>query len=426
MKNYLFSRLRSPALALGALSVVSTGALAAADTNYQANDLVMFFRNPNGATGKDTVVAFSLGSTWDVFRRAATPSDPTFNTVISLGNINSLLTSTYGSDWTSRSSNLFVGAAGNVGATDNESTFVENGDYSRTVYISSPRSGAGTYGVSNSAVRNVPSGASASAIVAGNIDGANSVLLAETSNPTNSTDTVQPQWKTMNPVSANNIVGQAYGGIGSGVMGAVSSNTYAYGSFSNVTRGLDLYRITPTTNNGTDGNIAWQNEYSIAKTYGGGSVGSAYYLGTVTLGSSGDVYFVPVGAGASADDYTTWAAGYPGATLSNKSADFDGDGFENYDEYAFGTDPTTGNASLTAVGVLSNNSVVSFFRRSTSNSQAPIYSVLSTTDLVNPFTTNNAPSISILSNSAPSRYQAAAFTDPASGRRFFQVRAAAP
>ena len=399
---------------------------ASPDSTYQANDLVMFFRNPNGETGKDSVVTYSLGSTWDVFRRSATPNDPSYGQVISLGNVNSLLTSTYGSDWTSLSSNLFVGAAGNVGATDNESTFVENGDYSRTVYISSPRSGAGTYGVSNSAVRNVPSGASASSIVAGNIDGANSVLLSATSNPTALANAVTTL-DSNNPISTNNIVGQAYGGIGSGVMGAVSSNTYAYGSVSNVTRGLDLYRITPTTNNGTDGNIAWQNEYSIAKTYGGsGSVGSAYYLGTVTLGSSGDVYFVPVGAGASVDDYTTWAAGYPGATLSNKSADFDGDGFENYDEYAFGTDPTTGNASLTAVGVLSNNSVVSFFRRSISNSQAPTYSVLSTTDLVNPFTTNNAPSISILSNSAPSGYQAAAFTDPASGRRFFRVRAAAP
>ena len=294
MKNYLFSRLRSPALALGALSVVSTGALAAADTNYQANDLVMFFRNPNGATGKDTVVAFSLGSTWDVFRRAATPSDPTFNTVISLGNINSLLTSTYGSDWTSRSSNLFAGAAGNVGATDNESTFVENGDYSRTVYISSPRTGAGTYGASNSAVRNVPSGASASSVVAGNIDGANSVLLSATSNPTALANAVTTL-DTYNPIGTNNIVGQAYGGIGSGVMGSVSSNTYAYGSISNVIRGLDLYRITPTTNNGTDGNIAWQNEYSIAKTYGGsGSVGSAYYLGTVTLSDNGDVNFAAV------------------------------------------------------------------------------------------------------------------------------------
>ena len=403
---------------------------ASPDSTYQANDLVMFFRNPNGETGKDSVVTYSLGSTWDVFRRAATPNDPSYGQVISLGNINSLLTSTYGLDWTSRSPNLFVGAAGNVGSTDSESTFVENGDYSRTVYISSPRSGAGTYGASNSPVRNVQSSAAASGIVAGNIDGANSVLLAATSNPTalaNADTTLDLN----NPISTNNIVGTAYAGIGSGVMGAVSSNTYAYGSVSNVIRGLDLYRITPTTNNGTDGNIAWQNEYSIAKTYGGtgsgsGAVGSAYYLGTVTLGSSGDVYFVPVGAGASADDYTTWAAGYPGATLSNKSADFDGDGFENYDEYAFGTSPTNGNASLTAVGVLSNNLFVSFFRRSTSNSQAPIYSVLSTTDLVNPFTTSNAPSISILSNSAPSGYQAAAFTDPASGRRFFRVRAVAP
>ena len=267
---------------------------ASPDSTYQANDLVMFFRNPNGETGKDSVVTYSLGSTWDVFRRSATPNDPSYGQVISLGNVNSLLTSTYGSDWTSLSSNLFVGAAGNVGATDNESTFVENGDYSRTVYISSPRTGAGTYGASNSAVRNVPSGASASSVVAGNIDGANSVLLSATSNPTALANAVTTL-DTYNPIGTNNIVGQAYGGIGSGVMGAVSSNTYAYGSVSNVTRGLDLYRITPTTNNGTDGNTAWQNEYAIAKTYGGsGSVGSAYYLGTVTLSDNGDVNFAAV------------------------------------------------------------------------------------------------------------------------------------
>jgi hypothetical protein len=287
------NKLRTLALAAGTLAFTATGASAAPDPSYQAGDLVMFFRNPNGSVGTDQSLAFSLGSTTDVFRRAATPGDATFGTVISLGNINAGLTTAYGANWTTLSSNIFVGAAGNgPGPSDNESQLVVNGDYSRTVYITSPRTGAGTYGQRNSSNRNVSSGSSASSIIAGNIDGANSILLASTDNPQQLSN-FTGLYDDFNPISALNVPGSAFGGISGGVIGPVSSSSYSFGSITGVVRGLDLYRITPNTNNvGTD--IAWQNENDIARTYGGGSSGSAYYLGTLTLSDNGDVNFAAV------------------------------------------------------------------------------------------------------------------------------------
>ena len=42
------------------------------------------------------------------------------------------------------------------------------------------------------------------------------------------------------------------------------------------------------------------------------------------------------------DDYTTWAAGYPGANLADPDADEDGDGMSNNEERIWGLDPTNG------------------------------------------------------------------------------------
>ena len=75
---------------------------------YAANDLLLFFQNPAGTTGTDEVVYFNLGSTFNVFRDAATPGSAAFGSAISLGNINSILTSAYGEDWTSLSSSIFL------------------------------------------------------------------------------------------------------------------------------------------------------------------------------------------------------------------------------------------------------------------------------------------------------------------------------
>lgn len=278
-------KLRTLALAAGTLAVTATGTKAAPDPSYQANDLMLFFLNPTGSTGNDQVVLFSLGSTWNVFRAAATPTDPNFGTVISLGNINSILTSTYGADWTGLSSSLYVGAAGNNGTTINGATTVSNGDYARTVYVTKPRSGAGSIGQANSPTAAVPIGNSSGTSSA--ISGANSV--ATTTNVT-SNPAVLPDSRTtlddQNPFGPTGAPATAYGSIQNGVIGAVSSSTYTYGSISNVALGLDLYRVTPSTS----GASAWQNVNNIS----GVQSGSGYYLGTITLSDNGDVNFSAV------------------------------------------------------------------------------------------------------------------------------------
>ena len=272
--------LRALALAAGTLAVTATGAKAAPDNNYQANDLLLFLRNPAGTTGTTSVVTFSLGSTWNVFRAAATPTDPTFGTVISLGNINSILTSTYGNDWSNLSSSLYVGAVGNNGGTSGLDTGIYDGDYARTVYVTKPRSGAGTRGQANSTAAFVPI-ANAGGVAAA-IEGANSVALP-LSNPAainNSSTTID----TQNPFF-NNVPATAYGAISGGVIGPVSTNRYTLG-VSAVVAGLDLYRVTPSTNDAA----AWQNLNNIS----GVTAGSGYYLGTVTLSDNGDVNFTAV------------------------------------------------------------------------------------------------------------------------------------
>jgi hypothetical protein len=191
---------------------------AAPDDSYQQNDLLMFFLNPTGTTGNDRVVLFSLGSTWDVFRRAATPTDPTFGTVISLGNINTILTSTYGSDWTGFSSTLFVGAAGNNGSTSGVSTAVANGDYARTVYVTKPRLGAGSVGQANSSTAALNVGNSAGTASA--INGANSIAgntNLVTSNPVNLPDQGNEGASSLvsqNPFGPTGAPATAYGAIG--------------------------------------------------------------------------------------------------------------------------------------------------------------------------------------------------------------------
>jgi hypothetical protein len=278
-------KLRALALVAGTLAVTATGAKAAPDNNYQANDLLLFLRNPAGTTGTTSVVTFSLGSTWNVFRAAATPTDPTFGTVISLGNINNILASTYGNDWSNLSSSLYVGAVGNNGGTSGLDTGIYDGDYARTVYVTKPRSGAGTRGQANSTAAFVPI-ANASGVAAA-IEGANSVALS-LSNPAainNSSTTID----TQNPITitpnGDIIVGTAYGAIGGGVIGPVSTNRYTLG-VSAVVAGLDLYRVTPSTNDAA----AWQNLNNIS----GVTAGSGYYLGTVTLSDNGDVNFSAV------------------------------------------------------------------------------------------------------------------------------------
>lgn len=279
----IITKLRLLALAaIGGLLALPASSHAAADPQYDTNDLMLFFQNPTGTTGSDTLVLYSLGSTWSVFRSAATPGDPTFGGTISLGNINTLLTSTYGATWNATTS-IFAGGAGQNGSTNAIATSVSNGDYARTVYVTKPRAGAGTVGSANSATAayNPANTGTASAI-----SGSNNVMTGQ-SNPyavLNTATTVDDQ----NPFSPTPTTpGTAYTSIIGGVQGALlSGGSYSLGSVSNVVLGLDLYRITPSLN----GASAWQNVNSIS----GVTAGQGYYLGTITLSDNGDVNFVAI------------------------------------------------------------------------------------------------------------------------------------
>ena len=398
---------------------------------YAANDLLMFFQNPSatgGTVGQADVVYFNLGSTFNVFRDAATPSSGAFGSTIYLGNINSILTSSYGANWTGLSSSIFFGANGQNGSTSAANTSTSNGDFARTVYITKARTSVGSVGQANSVS---PLYAPSQTAVAGQIAGANAISGMTQPGVALSSGIGATLLSGYNPFF-NGAPANAYSDvISGGLMNNISSTTTSFGSISNVVGALDLYRVAKTSGTGTTSASIWQNSNNIAATYsnnfgvaGGGSA-AAFYLGTVTLSSDGAVNFVAAG-GSSVSDYTAWAAEYPDADLTDKEGDYDKDGFKNVDEYAFGTNPTLGNTALSSATVVSNNLTVGFFRRSTANDQAPAYAAFSSTDLGNAFT-NNGASISILTNVAPAGYQAASVTQPVSGSKiFYRIKATLP
>ena len=425
----MYSTLRSTVCLVAFIWLVFSAQGKAAQAGvYAANDLLMFFQNPSatgGTVGQTDVVYFNLGSTFNVFRDAATPTSGAFGSTIYLGNINSVLTSSYGADWTDLSSSIFFGANGQNGSTSAANTSTSNGDFARTVYITKPRTSVGSVGQANSVS---PLYAPSQTAVAGQIAGANNISGMTQPGVVAVGDTLLDGY---NPFF-NGAPANAYSDvIPGGLMDSISSAKTSFGSISNVVSALDLYRVAKTSGTGTTNASIWQNSNNITATYsnnfgvaGGGSA-AAFYLGTITLSSDGAVNFVAAG-GSSVSDYTAWAAEYPDADLTDKEGDYDKDGFKNVDEYAFGTNPTLGNTALSSATVVSNNLTVGFFRRSTANEQAPAYAVFSSTDLGNAFT-NNGASISILTNVAPAGYQAASVTQPVSGSKiFYRIKATLP
>jgi hypothetical protein len=280
-------------LAAGALAVTASGAKSAEAGVYAENDLLMFFQNPAGTTGTDQLAYFNLGSTYNVFRDAATPGSGAFSSTISLGNINAILTSTYGADWTGLSSSIFFGANGQNGSPSAINTTTSNGDFARTVYITKPRTSAGAIGQANSVS---PLYAPSITAVAGNIQGANNMSGITQPGATNLSDTLLDNY---NPFFNGNPA-TAYSAINGGLMGSITSSSYTFGSISNVVGALDLYRVAKTSGTGTANANIWQNANSIEATYsndfgvGGGGSAAAYYLGTVTLSDNGDVNFSAV------------------------------------------------------------------------------------------------------------------------------------
>jgi hypothetical protein len=297
--NSILSKLGCTAL-LAASFAISKPVFAAQDTAYNASDILLFFRNPAGTTGTDKVVYFSLGSSHGVFRDSATPGAGTLGTTISLGNIGSILTSTYSNDWTNGASSIFVGAVGQNAPTDADETSVENGDYSRTIYVTKARNSAGTLGVSNSAspIYNTAT----QTAVPSQIFGSNNI--SGMSQPGVVSD-VSTSIDGYNPISLGS-AGTAYGAISGGVMSKLGTQ-FAFGNVSGGVAALDLYRISRTTgDNATNAGI-WHVANTINSTHTGtSSQGSprADYLGTIVVSANGDVNFVVRGSAGGGNNQT--------------------------------------------------------------------------------------------------------------------------
>ena len=94
---------------------------------------------------------------------------------------------------------------------------------------------------------------------------------------------------------------------------------------------------------------------------------------------------IPVSAPGSAD-YATWISGYPSITApADKlpTADPDGDGLKNQQEYAFGLNPASGSSVNPIASPLDKTTgVFSYTRRATPAITGLIYTVLTSTDLV--------------------------------------------
>jgi autotransporter-associated beta strand protein len=85
--------------------------------------------------------------------------------------------------------------------------------------------------------------------------------------------------------------------------------------------------------------------------------------------------------GAVQDDYSTWTASFPGFTDTATTSDPDGDGLSNFEEYAFGLNPTLGSSSNPVTTSLTPAGNFSYTRRDPALSKLS-HEILTSTDLV--------------------------------------------
>jgi hypothetical protein len=245
----------------------------AQNTNYTPGDLVLFFQLTSGTGTTDQVFA-SLGNTATVFR------DATPGASLSLLNINAALTSAFTAGW-GTSTSLYGGAVGSWSTSAGSS--LQNGDPGRTIYTTLARSSVGIVGQANSVGFAIPSDTAMTGIAQAS-ESQNNILETQASTAAavigfNPADDVTPSIKNINPAGGNGMNDWLEA---PGVQQQGTGSSYGtYGAFDNVNFMWDLYRIQARDN------IASQYDF-------GGGTRSGDYLGTITLGSNGDVGFTAV------------------------------------------------------------------------------------------------------------------------------------
>jgi len=265
------SKLFAWVLTVGSLAIASGGAHAQ-NANYAPGDLVMFFQQSGGS---QTVYA-NLGSatTW---RGAATGADVANS--LSFLNINTQLTSAFGASWATDTA-LYAGLAG-VYSTSTSTSELNNGDPTRTLYLSRGRSGEGTLGAANSSAVTLNT-SNAYTTVAGSIEAMNNVLETTYTTAVAVSPVGTSQIDDKNPFLNATTQGAAFNNsVSGGVQQAGSASSFgAFGPVSGAEFVLDLYRLQPF------GNVVGQVGYT------GTSARSSSYEGSFALDGNGDISFV--------------------------------------------------------------------------------------------------------------------------------------
>jgi hypothetical protein len=379
MKRIPSKIILSSAFALGLASTAY-----AQNTHYAPGDLVLTFQKE----GDSNTVYANLGSAAGFRGTAAGAADGT--NVLNIIDINSALTSAFGSEWASDTA-IYAGLAG-VYSTNDTNNIIVNGDPSRTLYVSSPRASVGTVGTASSSGYTVNTSTGMTTGASG-IFGQNNAFEVNY----NAAVTVSPTSVSFiddkNPFLSTGIQGAAFGIFGSGIQQVGSASSFGtFGAAGSVEFALDLYRILAKT--GITNQVA-------------GSLRSGSYEGTVTINSSGKVSFIAK-AESTATPFQSWIAGYSSITApADKllSADPDRDGINNLTEFALGGNPSVASASIApTISDSGSNLVVSFNRSadsvSTTNAVVQYSTDLSTwTDVSTP-TTSGAQAVNIPKSNA--------------------------
>ncbi len=287
---------------------------------YSPGDLVVAVQQQGGT---NTVYA-NLGSAATQFRGTAAGADVANQ--VNFLDISATLTSAFGSGWAT-DPNIYVGAVG-VWGTDQYSSDLQDGDPSRTIYVSRSRDSVGTVGTANSAAWNM------------NTDGGMTTAAAQITQQNNAytnnygtqvavSPTDVSKIDENNPFLTPSTQGTAFQVFGGGVQqGGLTGTLGAFGDAGTVKFALDIYRILGKT--------------SVIGQVGGNLRGGSFE-GTLTINSSGMVSFIAQGPPPSAFD--TWMSGFPAISAAADKlpgANPSGDGVSNLAKFAFGGDPSSG------------------------------------------------------------------------------------
>ena len=245
-----------PAVLLAAAGMLAAASSASAAMSYTPGDLFMGFRTSDSTEGS---VLLNIG-------QASTYQAATGDFALATGDLNSVLTTQFGANWSTRS-DLYVGIAGSPSNTD-----TVGNDPFRTNYASRAQDINGTqstpWGPIGSTARNNLS-TLMQGIPTGYLSGTNAPALT---NGGTQISTNPNWWGSYMPGGANS------GGISFGVFNPSIEDSFAGGTS---TVALDLYRILATNTGAAEP----------------GTVGVGQYSGTFTFTPTGGInYSIAPGA----------------------------------------------------------------------------------------------------------------------------------